>query len=323
MVLVTGATGLLGSHLVQALTRQGRQVKALYHNQQPAFTHPNLEWIQGDILDVSFLEKTMKGIDYVYHCAAVVSFHTEKKKLLHQINVDGTTNIVNTCLDAGVKKLVHVSSVAALGRMKGNRVITEKMEWEEDPGKSEYGKSKHLGEMEVWRAIAEGLDAAIVNPAIILGAGDWNTGSSEFFKTAYNEFPWYSEGINGFVDVDDVAHAMILLMDSNITNERFIICSENLSYKEVFTEIAVSFSKKPPYKKVTPFIAAMAWRLEALKALFTGKTPMITKETAHTAQATICYDNSKLLNRLPGFLYTPVKTSIKHICKKLKEEYGV
>jgi len=193
------------------------------------------------------------------------------------------------------------------------------MQWSEETSNSVYGKSKYLAEMEVWRAIAEGLKAVIVNPTIILGENDWNKSSTEIFKTVYKEFPYYSEGVTGFVDVHDVASAMIELMNSDISAERFIINADNISYKDLFDMIAEAFSKKPPHKKVTPFMAALIWRLEAMRTFFTRKAPFITKETARAALAKVYFDNSKLLQTLPSFNYTPLKESVERICKELMQ----
>ena len=257
MILVTGATGLLGTELIQQLSSQNKAVKALYRNTPPTFSHPTLEWVEGDIMDIVFLEELMENIDTVYHCAGLVSFSPKDIERLYKINVEGTANVVNACLNCGIKKLVHVSSVASIGRMPNSAVIDENTVWNSGDKNSEYAKSKHNGEMEVWRGVAEGLNAVIVNPSIILGAGDWNVGSTKIFKTVYNEFAWYSSGVNGFVDVQDVASVMILLMESDIVNQRFILNADNLAYKDLFTSIAKCWNKKPPYKEVTPFIAAI------------------------------------------------------------------
>jgi nucleoside-diphosphate-sugar epimerase len=324
MVLVTGASGLLGSHLIALLVQQGKQVKALYRNQIPSIQYADkVQWVKGDILDVIDLEEAMQGVQQVYHCAAIVSFNPKTRKQLLHTNIEGTANVVNACLNAGVKKLLFVSSVAALGRIREDVAINETMNWTSETSNSEYGKSKFMAEMEVWRGIAEGLNAVIINPVIILGAGDWEKGSSEIFRTAYNEFPWYTEGVSGFVDVLDVTKAMQQLMDSDIAAQRFIISAENIKYKEVFAEIAFNFSKKPPHKKVTPFLAEVVWRLEAIKGKLTGKDPLLTKETARTAQAKVHFDNSKLKQFLPQFEYTPLKESIKRICSELKEQYNL
>ena len=321
MVLVTGGSGLIGSHLIPFLLQEGKRVRALCHNNQPSITHENLEWFKGDILDVLDVEATLEGITHVYHCAAIVSFYPKDKKKLLQTNVEGTANIVNACIDAGVKKLLYVSSVAALGRFGKDKPIDETMKWSEATGNSVYGKTKFLAEMEVWRGIGEGLNAVIVNPTIILGASDWEKGSSGIFKTAYNEFSWFTNGITGFVDVKDVVKAMVLLMDSKIVSERFILNGENVPYKEIFTQIALAFGKKPPHKEVTKTIAAIVWRIEAIKELFTKKRPLLTKETAQTAQTKVYFDNKKLLKAFPEFSYTPINESIKRICGELKERY--
>jgi dihydroflavonol-4-reductase len=206
-----------------------------------------------------------------------------------------------------------------LGRIRENETITEEMMWTEESSNSLYGKSKYLGEMEVWRGIGEGLEAVIVNPSLILGGGDWSKGSSEIFRSVYNEFPWYSEGVTGVVDVKDVARAMILLMNSEINKERFIISAWNLSYKEIFTAIAGCFGKREPGKRVTPFLASVVWRWEAVKSVFTGKPPLVTKETARTALAKVYFDNSKFLKAMPGFAFTPINQTIKKTCATLKQ----
>ena len=321
MILVTGATGLVGSHLIKVLLQKGEQVRALYHSTLPPSDLQKAEWIKCDILDITALEEVLKDIKQVYHCAAIVSFNPKRKHLLYQTNIEGTANIVNASLDAGIEKLVYVSSVAALGKINNGELITEAIQWNNENDNSEYGKTKYLAEMEVWRGIAEGLNAVIVNPGIILGSGDWNKGSIEIFKTIYKEFPWYSEGVNGFVDVADVVNAMILLMESDIQAQRFILSADNLSYKTLFTEIARCFNKKPPHKNVSPFIAAIVWRVEKIKSLITGKDPMITKETAHSALAKVYYDNSKLKKYLPQFKYTPLRESLQRICMELKKQY--
>jgi len=324
MILVTGASGLVGSHLVKVLINQGQQVKALYRSAIPRIEYADkVQWVQGDILDIISLEEAMQDVQQVYHCAAIVSFNPKQKQQLHHTNIEGTANIVNACLNSGIEKLLFVSSVAALGRMREDQPINETMNWTEKTSNSEYGKSKYLAEMEVWRGIGEGLNAVIINPVIILGAGDWENGSSGIFKTAYKEFPWYTEGVTGFVDVVDVVEAMVQLMQSDISAQRFIISAEDLTYRELFTAIAEQFGKKPPHKKVTPFLAAIVWRIEAIKGRFTGKNPLLTKETAQTAQAKVHFNNSKLKQYLPAFQYTPISTSLQRICADLQKKYNL
>ncbi len=319
MILVTGGSGLVGSELISQLLALGNKIKAIYNSTRLTISHQDLIPVKCDILDTAALEKAMQGVTQLYHCAAMVSFSAKNKDQLLKINIEGTANVVNAALDAGVTKMVHVSSVSALGRIRENETVTEEMNWTEESSNSVYGKSKYLGEMEVWRGIGEGLQAVVVNPSLILGSGDWNKGSSEIFRSVYNEFPWYTEGVTGVIDVKDVARAMILLMNSEINKQRFILNAENLSYKEVFTNIAKCFGKKPPHKKVTPFIAAIVWRLEAIKSMFTGKDALVTKETARTALAKVYFDNNKILKALPGFQFTPINETIKNICATLKQ----
>lgn len=329
MIFITGASGLLGSSLIEILFEKHTgttplQIRALYRKQIPAIQFADkIEWIEGDVLDVVVLEEALKGVEQVYHCAAIVSFDPKQKQKMHATNVEGTANVVNACIDAGVKKLLFVSSVAALGRIREEGSINETMNWSEATSNSEYGKTKYLAEMEVWRGIGEGLDAVIVNPVIILGCGDWNGGSSGIFKSAYDRFPWYTSGVSGFVDVKDVSNAMNLLMNSNISAQRFIISGHNTPYRTIFNLIADAFKVPRPYKKVTPLLAAIVWRLEAVKAFFTGSSPLLTKETTLTAQASVYFDNSKLLNALPDFSYTPLDQTINRVVDELRVKYNL
>ena len=322
-ILVTGGSGLVGKELIMQLLAEGASLRAIYHATPISISHLKLELVQGDILDVVRLEEIMQGISHVYHCAANVSYDPKDKMHVLKMNIEGTSNIVNACIDADVKKLVHVSSVAALGRIRKGEMVTEEMNWSEETNNSNYGKSKYLGELEVWRGIGEDLQAVIVNPSLILGGDNWDNGSSVIFKNAYNEFKWYTDGVSGVVDVRDVARAMILLMNSEISGQRFILSGENLPFREIFTRIAECFDKKPPYKKVTPVLAELIWRAEALRTKFTGRKHMLTKETVRTAQVKVYFDNSKILKALPRFQFTKIKDTIEYTCSTLKEKYSL
>ena len=322
MIFVTGGSGLLGQQLLKKLVHENEQVKALYRKNIPQFEGSDkVRWVEGDIIDINFLEEVLEGVQYVYHCAGLVSFNPKDKEQLFKVNVEGTANVVNACLTNSVSKLLFVSSVAALGRIRKDEQVNETMQWTDETSNSTYGKTKYLAEMEVWRGIAEGLDAVIVNPVIILGGSSWESGSTAIFKSVFNEFPWYSDGVSGFVDVDDVASAMLLLMNSNVSAQRYILSADNISYKTLFDSIADAFGKKKPYKKVTPFMAALVWRIEAFKAMFSGKKPLLTKETAATAQAKVYFDNTKLLKQFPEFKYKSLNASVQRIAGELKQKY--
>ncbi|MCP9750430.1 NAD-dependent epimerase/dehydratase family protein [Ferruginibacter sp. HRS2-29] len=321
MVLVTGGAGLLGQELIRQLLAEGKTVRAIFNKTKlPDFLNDNFMQEQADILDVVALENAMKAVSEVYHCAGLVSFSPKDTQRLYKINVEGTGNVVNAALSAGVRKIVHVSSVAALGRIREGETINESMQWTPATSNSKYGHSKFLGEMELWRGVAEGLDAVVVNPVIILGPANWNEGSTKIFRSVYDEFPYYTEGITGFVDVRDVAAAMRQLMGSEISGERFIISAENVTYHSVFDMIAKAFGKRLPYKKVTPLMAKAFWRIQAIKSFFTGTSPLVTKETTATALAKVYFDNSKLLKALPGFSYHALQDTIDFTCRALQQK---
>lgn len=323
IVLVTGASGLVGQELIRQLQHLPFNIKAIYHKTEPQRIHSsNIIYLKCDLLDVVELEEMMKDVSFVYHCAGLVKFTSSNKSLLYKINVEVTANVVNAAIDARVKKLVHVSSVAALGRMNEKEPITENTKWTKDGGGSVYGHTKFLGELEVWRGIAEGLNAVVVNPSIILGAGNWNDGSTAIFKKVYDGLNWYTEGTAGFVDVRDVCKAMITLMQADVSAERYIINAENCTFREVFDGIADAFGVKRPAKKVTAVLSELVWRAEKIRCFFTRKEALITKETAASALAKVTFDNSKLVKQFPEFQYTTISTAIKHHCAALlrKEE---
>jgi nucleoside-diphosphate-sugar epimerase len=230
--------------------------------------------------------------------------------------VDGTANVVNVALEKNVRRFIHISSVAALGRTANGGHVNDEKRWEESKVNTHYAISKFKAELQTWRGLNEGLEGVILNPSTILGYGDWHSSSCAIFKNIYNGFKWYTAGINGFVDVEDVAKATLLLMESDITEQRYIVNGDSWDFKKLQDTIADNFNKKRSSKLATPFLMAMAWRAEKIKALFTGKKPLLTKESARVAQSKTIFENEKLLKALPGFTYTPLEESIKNACEK-------
>jgi len=254
-------------------------------------------------------------VDTVYHCAALVSFLPADKRRLMQVNARGTANVVNAALEKKIRKLCHVSSIAALGRPENQAdLIDETLVWKTSRNNSVYAVSKYAAEREVWRGSAEGLDMVIVSPSIILGVAGASQGSSRIFNTVREGLKFYPPGKNGFVDVRDVVKAMILLMKSNIRNERFIVSAVNLEYKRLFELIAEAMAKPAPAIRVSPLLSGVAWRLEMARSVFTGKKPLITRETARTAIQQYEYSNEKIKNAM-GFKFTPIEETINHFCR--------
>jgi dihydroflavonol-4-reductase len=312
-ILITGATGFLGAYLARHLLNEGFSVRALRrpNSRMELLTDiaDKIEWVEGDILDEMSLEAAMQGITKVYHCAAAVSFQGGDAEMLFNINVEGTANVVNAALYIGNIRLVHVSSTAAIGRKENETHINERSKWERNSLNSCYAESKYLAEQEVWRGITEGLDAVIVNPAMIIGAGYWGEGTGRLFQRVASGMRFFTKGTNGFVDVRDVAQLMVLLMESNITEKRFIICAENWTYQQFFAEIAQHLHQKPPTMAVTKLMSEVAWRLEAAKAFITRNAPLVTRETAATANGTFIYDN-QLSVKTFHYSYIPLKNTI-------------
>lgn len=274
--------------------------------------------MDGDIMDIVSLEDALHGIDTIIHSAAVVSFSKKERQNMYRTNVEGTANVVNVALEKGTRRLVHISSVAALGRKKDSSTVDETAKWEDDNNNTHYAISKFKAELEAWRGFAEGLEGVVLNPATILGYGNWNDGSSAIFKNVYKEFGWYTNGINGFTDVEDAAKATVMLALSEITEQRFIVCNDNWRFRKLLDAMADGFGKKRPGREATPFLSSVAWRIEAFKSLFTGNKPLITKESAKVANSETLFDGSKLVKTLPGFQYRPLEETIQNACSQYK-----
>jgi len=328
MILVTGGTGLVGSHLLFDLVQQGKKVRAImrkgsdlkavertfaYYSPQAAELFSKIEWVVGDVLDIHSLMEAMDSVTHVYHCAAMISFVPSDEQLMLRINVEGTANVVNSCIEKKIAKLCHVSSIAALGKLEHGIVIDEESYWKSAPGNSNYSISKYGAEREVWRGMEEGLNAVIVNPSIIIGPGTGQRGSQRIFHTIYNGLSFYAMGENGWVDVRDVTRSMVRLMDSEIKSERFIISAENASFKKVFELTAGNFGKKKPSFKAGRWISAFAWRADRLRCILLGRTPVLTKETANSAVEISQYSNQKIKKALQ-FEFIDLEKSLKENC---------
>lgn len=322
MILITGATGLLGSYIARYLVSEGRAVRGLRRKTSDmsllAGADKAMEWTEGDVLDVVALEEAMQDVTHVIHSAAVVTFLAAKKPYMMQVNIEGTANVVNVALDMGVQRLLYISSVAALGKGKPDTVLHEDIEWEESPYDSGYGLSKYLAEMEVWRGMVEGLNAAIINPSTILGAGRWSDSSTRIFSKVEEGISFYPTGSNGYVDVRDVAKIAIQVLDSNIANTRLIVSAENLKYQQLIGHIADALGRKHPTIPVKGVLQTAAWMAEGVRSFLTGTEPVITREVATLTAQNYLYSHNRLLDHL-DVRFTPIEQTIKETVAKLQE----
>jgi len=313
-ILVTGGTGFIGSYLIRLLAKRGCAIRALRRANSPmdlvAEAAGAVEWVEADVTDVLALEDAFAGITHVCHCAAMVSFHPRDVRRMMQVNVNGTANMVNAALHAGVQKFVHVSSIASLGRTKERPNLDESAHWVPGSGNSQYAISKYLSEQEVWRGHAEGLPVAIANPAVVLGSGFWDAGSGQMFSQVYRGLKFWSVGGTGFVDVRDVAQFLVLLLESEINGERYILNARDTPFRDLFFQVADALGVRRPFVKVTPLLAEVAWRVEWLKEKITGAQPIVTRESARSSVSTYRYNNAKSLT-VPGFAYRPLEQTIR------------
>ncbi|WP_341226214.1 NAD-dependent epimerase/dehydratase family protein [uncultured Arcticibacterium sp.] len=323
-VLITGATGLLGKEICRQLSKTDKyQLRCLVRSINSQLS-PNIEQVEGDILDLPSLNKALDGIELVIHAAAMVSFHKKDKEKLFLTNVEGTANMVNACDNNKIKKFIHVSSVAALGKPENildplrETIINEENKWQDSPLNSSYGKSKYLAELEVWRAQAEGLKIAIVNPSVILGEGEWQKSSTQLFNYVKKGNKFYSNGSINYVDVQDVATSIVKLLENNINAERFILSAGKLTYKEFFALIAKHLQKPATSILLKDKLIAFLWRVEAVRSFLTGAKPLITKETSISAKSNFLYDNTKAKSTLDIKFQSPEKT-IERVSQYLRE----
>jgi len=327
MVLVTGGTGLVGAHLLFFLLREGNSVRAIhrsnsnllavkevfsYYLENPDVLYGKIEWVEANLNDIPALTEAFKRIDKVYHAAAYVSFNPQHFHKLKKSNIEGTANIVNLCLHFKVKKICYLSSIATLGKENKESVITEEMPWNPDADNSVYAITKYGAEMEVWRGAQEGLDTVIVNPGVILGSGFWDSGTGALFSKVNKGLTYYTKGTMGFVDVRDVAKICIMLMESAIKNELFILVSENTSYKDLLTKIALEMDKKPPTKELKQWMLKCAWKLDKLRSILTGGKQQLFKSTANAIVSKKLYSNQKIINTL-NYNFTSLDETIKYI----------
>ncbi|MCI5057162.1 MAG: NAD-dependent epimerase/dehydratase family protein [Flavobacteriales bacterium] len=333
MNLVTGGSGLVGSHLLLHLLEKKEQVRALIRSEQnkeqikKIFTYygklnliDQIDWAYGELLDVNSLDQAFDGVEYVYHSAAIVSFERKDRHKMYKVNIEGTANIVNACLDHSIKKLCHVSSTASLGISNDGALVDEDTEWKETKETSPYSISKHYSEREVWRGAEEGLDVVIVNPCVIIGPGEWGRSSTSFFPTVWKGMKYYTSGGNAFVDVNDLVKIMHQLTHSDVKSERYLVVGENMTYRKFFSLVAESLDKKAPYQKVNDGWMDVFWRLDWLKSTLTGSKRFITKDTAHNAITEKYFSNDKI--KSIGFEFTPIEESVKETAKHFVNDQG-
>jgi len=329
MILVTGGTGLLGTHLLYRLTNQYKIVKATYrdalklemvkkvfsfYSETPEMFFNKIEWVKADITDVPALDIAFRDVTQVYHCAADLSFNPKNYRLSRQVNVVGTANIVNLCLSNGVSKLCYVSSIATLGEdLKGP--ITEKTRWNpESNTQNIYAITKYDAELEVWRGTQEGLNAVIIQPGIILGPGFWNSGTGNIFNKVSNGFHYYTSGTVGVVDVNDVTESMVRLMNSEIINEQFIVISQNISYKELIQNIAGVFNNKKGLKEIKRWQLLLFLQVDKVLNFIFRKKRSVFKANINSVFKHLVYDVSKIKNAT-GVKFISVKKSIENTAR--------
>lgn len=325
---------MVGSHLLYLLTEKGYPVRAIYRNRKNIIETEKIfrfykedvqkqldliEWVEADVTDYYVLEDALKGIKHVYHAAARVSFNPGESELMLRVNTEGTANLMNACLQAGIEKVCYVSSVSSLGKKLESKIIDENVEWQPDDYRSAYSYSKFRAEMEVWRASKEGLPVVIVNPAVVIGPVNWKRSSGRLFYSVQKGMPFYTNGGAGFVDVRDVVHAAIMLMESDVVNERYILNSENLTYREFFTIVAQALGKRPPYIKATRWITELGWRINLVLCSIAGKAPAITKDTARTAHSESYYSAEKFSKQF-DYHFLPITEAVENAARWFRQQ---
>ena len=325
MILITDGTNLIGSHLLYKLLIKNETVKAIYNNENKliivkkvfsffedtatvAYLFAKIKWIKADITDIPSLETAFKNVSFVYHTACVISFRPKDYFFLRKVNIDGTANIVNACIANNIEKICHVSSLEALGKTTNGSDISEETNWNPEAKNNEYAITKYGAEMEVWRGSQEGLKTIIINPGIILGAGFPNSISHAIFQNAYSQSGYYTEGKTGFVNVEDVVSILIKLMNSTLSNEQYILVSDNLSFKELHSKIAIALKKKPSSRKA-------GLLLLKLKVLLRNKKSTTLNTFINVSQQKDTFNSAKIKTAL-DYNFILLKDTIQNICDR-------
>ena len=333
MILVTGGTGLVGSHLLFELSKSQQKIRAIYRNKKTiekvktVFSYYSttieeqfnrIEWLEADLNDIPKLTEAFKDVTHVYHSAAFISFDPNDYYKLREVNISGTANIVNLCVTNAIQKLCYVSSVATMGYDPIQ--ITEQTDWNSQDHQSVYAITKYEAEMEVWRGIQEGVSSVTVNPGVILGPGFFRSGSGGLFKRVHKGLNYITKGVSGYVGVEDVVKSMILLMNSDSNNDRYILVAENLSFLDFITLISNAFKLAPPKKIATKWMLAFAWRLDWLKHILTGKKRRLTKNLSKTLTTKSYYSSDKFLKAKAGFTFKPISSVVSEVCQVFLRE---
>lgn len=318
MIAVTGANGLLGSFIVRKLIDQNESFVALKRQGSDTSLLSDVNhlitWRDADVLDEVALQEAMKGVSKVIHAAAIVSFNPRRAKEVLNINALGTRHVVNACLEHDVKRIVHISSVAALGRQKGQKKIDETNKWVDSKLNSVYAESKYIAELEIFRAQEEGLSAVMVNPSVILAPADWNKSSAQLFRYVWQQGLFYTDAYLNYVDVRDVTHAVVQLLNEPLHGERFILSAGNISFGDFFQQVARHFNKRAPSVKLGRNLLQVVARLERVRSAIIGNEPLITRETARLAGTEFLYDNQKITNAL-NFQFQPIDKTLQWCCE--------
>ena len=335
MILVTGGTGLVGAHLLFTLIDNNEEVRAIYRKTsdlnavKKVFSYytsevdrlfNKIDWQLADITDVLSLEVVFENVDYVYHCAAYISFNPRHFKTLKKVNVEGTANVVNFCITEKVIKLCYISSVASLGKTENESLITEECEFNPNDRNSVYSITKNQAEMEVWRGSQEGLDVVIVQPGVIIGEGIWSSASGGIFRTIAKGLKFYTPGGIGIVDVKDVVKAMIYLTKSELKNQAYILVGENILYKKLLTKISNKLHRKAPKFLISKILmlsfANFDW---VLNKLFKTRRKLL-KSTVRNLFKRSFYDSSKITTTM-NFNFRDLDKTIERVAGNYRADF--
>ncbi len=326
MIAITGATGLVGSFLVRKLLEEKLPFVALKRPNADtrivADIDHQIEWREADILNEVTLEESLAGCETVIHAAALVSFNPRDRSRLFETNTSGTKKVVNTCLNLGVKRLIYISSVSALGRSKKSIIINESSQWTNSSLNTHYGESKYLAELEVWRAKEEGMEVAIINPSVVLAPGDWDKSSAKIFKYVWKEKPFYTSGTFNYIDVRDLVEIIIQVNRGILNGERVIASAGKISYHDFLTMAALHFNKKAPTIKIGSGFIRLLALFEQVRSRLTGSDPLITPETARLAHAGIFFDNTKIKDAM-GFDFRPLDDTLRWCSSKYADQLRI
>ena len=329
MLLISGATGFVGRHLVVAFLQSQQSIIALYRTEEKkketqlflernsltSFQLSLLQWRQANLNDWESLDVAFKGATKVFHCAALVSLYPGSEDQMMAVNVVGTQQMLHLAQKNNIRWFGYISSIAALGQSSAGNVIDSKSLWNKEELHTAYAYTKQLAELEVWKAMQEGLQAAILNPGVVLGLGHPNSPLEQLLLQAKRKKIPVSPGSTGFVSILDVTQAALKIFEKAAHKKRFILVSENWTYLECFEQLTKRLPNRSQIKKISESQLRWIYQIERILGLL-GRKRKLSLPLINSLCSRSVYDGQDIVKTYKNFQYVSLESELDRWLKE-------